>query len=176
MHLRKWLISLVALCVSSAAFAYAAPDDDDPVVPLLEQYREDSIELQKQFDAHLLAPLKGMASILLQMKENRQEEPNAAQEKAWEQYNEQLATAFEQMVSKAMANVDMEQVNAQYQQMMKNMGVENPEPITKEMMADMIAGMYLITALDYFTSTKKLSQKEFDMLTLILFPPEEEEE
>lgn len=176
MTLKKMLVSLVALAVSSVAFAFPAPPDDtDPINPILSQYTSQIEEMNRTFDEKVLPPLKGLLQIAKAFGESTQTELTPEQEQAWNQHQTALSKALTDMVTPIVEQADMRQVNEMFKQIFQATGQPVRE-ITKQEFSDMLAGMMAISALGHFQETHKLTEEEMELAMLLFFPGEEEEE
>ncbi len=173
MNLKKHVTAVLAVFISLGAFAYPAPQDDDPVTPLLQQYTAQVQELQKAFDKQLLPPLKSIAGVALEVQAANPVVPSFAQTQAIETASNQLSEALTALVNPILKEVDVNAFNEQYKQTAQAYGLPTQE-FTLQDITDMFKGMYLISALGYFEQTKKLNEQELTVLAEIFFPQEEE--
>ena len=174
MNYKKYLTSVLAVCISVCAFAYPAPQEDDPVTPILQQYTAQIQELQKEFDKKLLPSFKSISALALQVQTSGQTEVSPAQEALLEKHMLQLDKGLSELVAPALTNLDLAQFNEQYAQMAKTYGLP-AQTFTLQDVADLFKGMYLVAALGYFEQTNKLTPDELTVLMEIFLPAEEEQ-
>lgn len=166
------LIAVCAVC-STLSFAYPAPQDDDPVNPLLQQYMAQAQQLQQEFDQKLLSPLKATAQLAITVQTAQQTTLTPEQEAQLNQYATQTDQALTQLVEPALKDFDLAQFNTQYQQIAKAYGLPE-QTFTLQDVKDMLKALCLISALGYFEQSQKLSTGELEVLMAIFFPQEEE--
>lgn len=175
MNIKKYLLTLAVAALSLGAFAYPAPQEEDPAAQLLEQYTAQMQELQKSFDKDLLAPLKAITGLALQAQEQGQTELTPQQEELFTQYTEKLDAALTKLVTPALKDIDMAQFNQQYKQAAQTYGLPAQE-FTTQQVAELLKALYLMSAVAYFEQNKKLTQDEAAVIAEILFSQEEEEQ
>ena len=168
MNLKKYAVSILAVLMSVCAFAYPSPQEEEPVTSLLQQYATQVQELQKNFDTQLLPTLKSLAGIALQV----QKQQIPYQEDMVQVLYNQLDSTLNDLMAPALQGLDVNAFNKQYKQMAQEYGMLEQE-FTKQDIADMFKGMYLISALGYFEQTQKLSTEELTVLMEIFFSQEE---
>ncbi len=180
MNVKKYLLAFTAIMLSMAAFAQTAPqpsqDQQAQMAQLLEQYQAEQAKLNKQFEEVLLAPVRTLVDSVLIIQQSGQEEITPVQEKELDALSNKLEAALNQLVAPVVKDLDIAQLNTQYQDYMKQMGVENPVQLTKETVTEMLKGMYLIGALTYFEQTQKLNQQELEVAMALFLPQPEEEQ
>ncbi len=175
MNLKKSLLSVLAVLLSAGAFAYPAPQEQDPVTPLLQQYAAQVEELQKTFDQKLLPSFKTIASLALQVQAAGQTDLTPDQTALFEKYMLALDKALTDVAAPALKDLDINQFNEQYAQVAKTYGAP-AHPFTLQEVTDLFKGMYLVFALGHFEQTQKLTTDELTVLMEIFFPQAEEEE
>lgn len=175
MNFKKHITTVLAVLTSVYAFAYPAPQDEDPMTPLLQQYAAQIQELQKGFDQKLLPAVKPIASLAVQVQASGQTELTPEQNALLEKYSIQLDKALTDLVTPALKDLDVAQFNEQYAQMAKTYGLP-AQTFTRQDIAELFKGMYLVSGLGYFEQTQKLTTDELTVLMEIFFPQEEEAE
>ncbi len=174
MTLKKMLVSLLVLMVTSVGFALPTPpDDNDPMAQALQQYAAQVEEMNQKFDQLVLPPLKGMLQIAKEFGNTTQDDLTPAQEQAWSQYQGALMQALTDIVAPLVEQADMQQVNDMLKQVFTAAGQPVRE-VTKQEFADMLMGMTALGALGHFQETNKLTEEEFELAMLLFFPAEEE--
>lgn len=174
MTLKKLLVSLLALMVTSVGFALPTPpDDNDPMAEALKQYAAQVDELNQKFDQMVLPPLKGMLQIAKEFGNTTQDELSPEQEQGWNQHQTALMQAFTDIVAPMVEQADMQQVNDMFKQMFSAAGQPVRE-ITKQELTDMLIGMTALGALGHFQEAKKLTEEEVELAKLLFFPSEED--
>lgn len=183
MNMKKWVVTLCAVLVSTVVFAQTVPQGQgQPLQPnqmdqFLQQYQAEQARLNKQFEEKLLSPIKTLVDAVLVISKSGQEELTQAQEKELEAYSNNLEAALNALVAPVVRDLDIAQLNVQYQDMMRQMGVTNAPDLTRETVTELFKGMYLIGALTYFEQTNKLTAEELEVSMALFMPqPEEEEE
>lgn len=179
MNLKKWVFTLSAavLLSGTAALAQTAPQTQEPdMTKILQQYQEATAKLNKQFDEKLLPPVKGLTSLLVKIQNSGQTELTPDQELEIEAYSQQIDNNLTALVTPIVKELDIAQLNTQYQQMMKEAGVPNPPTLTKEMATEMFKGMYILGALTHFEEAQKLTQEELEVAVALFFPSNEDEQ
>ena len=157
MNLKKYVTATVAVCISVCAFALPAPQDQDPVTPLLQQYAAQMQELQKSFDQKLFPVLKNLAVFALQVQAAGQSDLDPDQ------------------TDLLLKDLNIDQFNEQYAQMAKTYGAPAHQ-FTLQEVTDLFKGMYLVSALGYFEQKQKLNTDELTVLMEIFFAQDEEDE
>ena len=171
MTFKKLFFSVCLLALTSVAFAFPAPTD---TIPLLEPYTNQIEQLNKTLDQQVLPPLKGLLTIAKEFGNSTQDDLTPEQEQLWNKHQAQLTTAFMDMVSPVVEQVDMKQVNELFKQIATSTGQPAKE-ITKQEFTDMLIGMIALTALAHFQETKQLTQEELELATILFFPQHNEE-
>ncbi len=174
MRLKKWLVGSIALFATTFGFAYPAPDDEDPMTRIFQQYQEETARLNRQYDEKLFTPIKNLITLAMQIQQSQTQQPTPEQETQINTTMNQLDSALDAMVTSALTDVDINQVNTQYKQAMASMGVQDPEELTLETLKDLLKGMYLMGALIHFEQTHKLTDAELEVAAFIFFPQVEE--
>ncbi len=174
MNLKKYMFAVLAVLMGVGAFAYPAPQDDDPVTTLLQQYQAQVQEMQKGFEKQLLSPVKAMAALALEIQNSGQTDLTPEQAALFEKHTTALDKGLNELVAPAMKDFDLAKFNEQYAQMAKTYGLP-AQQLTLQEVTDMFKGMYLISALGYFEQAKKLTNDEMEVLVEIFFPQEEED-
>ena len=175
MNLKKYVLAVLAAALSMGAFAYPAPQEEEPVTDLLQRYTAQMQQLQKTFEKELLPPVKATAQLALKVQASNQTELTPEQENLFDQYTKQLDGVLSKLVAHALKEVDMAQLNEQYKQMAKTYNFPFQQ-LTLQDVANLMKGMYLMSAISYFEQSKKLSQDEVVVLAELFFPQEEEDE
>lgn len=188
MNVKKWVVTLSAVLVSNVVFAQAAPQGQ-PLTPdqqaqlsqLLEQQQTYALaeqeKLNKQFDEKLLPKVQLLVREILTIQQSGQEDLTPAQEAKFQQYGNQIDKFLTELAAPAVKELDLVQVNAQYQEMMQQMGVTDAPQLTKESVMEMMKGVYMINALVHFEQARKLTPEELEVAIALFIPqPEEEEE
>lgn len=173
MNIKKYITTVVAVLISVCAFAYPAPQDEDPVTPLLQQYTAQIQALQKEFEQKLLPSVKNLATFALQIQTAEQTELSFQQEALLEKHILQLDKALTDMVAPSLKDLDVAAFNEQYKQITQAYGAPTQE-FTLQDISELFKGIYLVSALGYFEQTKKLNNDELAVLAEIFFPQEEE--
>ena len=168
MNLHKYILSVVAVSVSVCAFAYPAPQDQDPVSPLMQQYAAQLQALQQDFDEKLLPIFKSVATIALDTQAAEQEDLTPQQEALLLEYSTQLDTVLTACVAPALEGFDLAQFNEQYAQVAKQNNMPAQE-WTLEEVTELFKGVYLMSAFGYFEQTQKLTTDELTVLMEIFF-------
>ena len=174
MQLKKWFVSLLAVVVASVSFALPATlEENSPAADAMQQYAAQMEELNRTFDQTVLPPLKGMITVVKEFGESGAEDLTPTQEKQLETYRDQLSAALEVIVNPIVEQVDVNEFNQQMKQMLASLGQPTDQEFTKQDLSDQLMPMMVITSLDHFAQTGKLSQEEVE-IALLLFLPEEE--
>ena len=175
MNLKKYVTATVAVCISVCAFALPAPQDQDPVTPLLQQYAAQMQELQKSFDQKLFPVLKNLAVFALQVQASGQTDLDPDQTDLLEKHILALDKALTDLVAPTLKDLNIDQFNEQYAQMAKTYGAPAHQ-FTLQEVTDLFKGMYLVSALGYFEQKQKLNTDELTVLMEIFFAQDEEDE
>ncbi len=184
MTMKKWVVTLTAVLFGAAAFAQVAPQNQaaqnqaqEQMEQLLQQYQANEEKLNKQFDEKLLPSVKMLVGEILTIQQSGQEDLTPAQEAKFQQYGDQIDKTLTDLATPVVKDLDLAQLNTQYQDMMRQMGITDAPQLTKELVTDMVKGMYMINALVHFEQAQKLTAQELEVAIALFIPqPEEEEE
>lgn len=164
MQLKKMLVSLLAVAVSSVAFAFPTPQAmnqaaDENLIPLLEQIRRVNEENEAVMESSVLPPLQGLVQIAKDMGNTDQEDLTPQQEQQVTTYTDQLTVALNRL-----AVSSLELVSSQLFAMEKI-----PEEAKQEVI-DMLMGIHLQLALIHFEEKKLMAQEDIVIAREIFFP------
>ena len=185
MNVKKWVVTLSAVLFSVATFAQTAPQDQNQaqqlqaiqqMEQLLQQYQVEQDKLNKQFDEKLLPNVQLLVREILTIQQSGQEDLTPVQEAKFQQYGNQIDKFLTELAAPAVKELDLVQVNAQYQEMMRQMGVTDAPQLTKESVTEMMKGVYMINALVHFEQARKLTPEELEVAIALFIPHPEEEE
>lgn len=172
MNIKKWFVTVVAVLVSTAAFALPTPpDDDDPMAQALAQYTAQIAEMNKTFDRTILPPLKTILNLAQEIGASEQD-PTPEQEQALAQAQTKLLGALQDFVLPAMAELDMNAVNEQLNQFLAQAG-QPAQELSREDFANLMVAMTTLTAINHFVQDKLLTQEEAELAMMLFFPQED---
>lgn len=171
--MKKMFVAFVALLVSTVAFSLPTPpDDNDPMAEALKQYAAQVEELNQKFDQMVLPPLKGMLQIAKEFGNSTQENLTPEQEQSLDKSQSQLMEALTSIVTPIVAEVNMDELNAQLKQFSAITG-QAAQEISKEDFTNLMLGMTLLQAINHFAQNNLITQEDVEILGALFFSPEE---
>lgn len=148
MQLKKYVVSLLAVALSTAAFALPAPANEDQTAEFMQQYTAQMEDLNKAFEQTLLPPLKRMLPVIKEIQANGGENITEKQEKDIANYADQMDAALDKIVNPLMAELSDDECNQ----------------IMKEQVVAMLQMQFMqkqITASDYEQAVNQVEQQTF---------------
>ena len=172
--MKKMFVAFVALLVSTVAFSLPTPpDDNDPMAEALKQYAAQVDELNKKLEQTILPPLK---EVLQVAKDSRSQDfLTPEQEQSLDKSQSQLMEALTSIVTPIVAEVNMDELNAQLKQFSAITG-QAAQEISKEDFTNLMLGMTLLQAINHFAQNNLITQEDVEILGALFFSPEEKDQ
>ena len=196
MQLKKLIVSLLAVTLSTVAFAQSTPQSENPLEALSQQLSVRTDEMTKAFEQDVLPPMKGLISVVTEYANSGQENLTPQQEEAATAHLNQVVQALDnKIVQPIIAELDDEELEevaqmfaftaftlqfarkkidqTEYQTAILEL---SEQKLTPEDSYNLMIGSSTEIAIAHFVGKRLISAEEDDILEQIFFPKQTEEE